>query len=334
MFCYKCGKKIANDSVYCNYCGTKTNFIQVNKDDRNPILNSPADITSDLIKRIIDNDLDSLTINYEFTRARPHDYKKWSEWENELYRTNPFIIANQEKSLRRIEFEIRLGNNVRSLAHAFMRMKDLEFVNLKDTSMITDMSGTFEGALSFNQPIGNWDTSNVTNMHFMFFAAKSFNQPIGNWDVSSVTDMSGMFMDAILFNQPIGNWDVSSVIDMSEMFASATGWGHHKFDQPIGAWNTSNVTDMTRMFDGSRCFNQPIGEWDVSKVKNMDSMFKMSRFNQNISRWDVSKVTNMHWMFYQADFNQDISMWNTSNVTNFFEMFEEAAYNHPKPRGA
>ena len=34
---------------------------------RNPVLNSPDDITDELIRQIISNDLDSLTINYEFS---------------------------------------------------------------------------------------------------------------------------------------------------------------------------------------------------------------------------------------------------------------------------
>ena len=33
--------------------------------NRNPVLNSPDDITAKLIQQIISNDLDSLTINYE-----------------------------------------------------------------------------------------------------------------------------------------------------------------------------------------------------------------------------------------------------------------------------
>jgi len=39
----------------------------------------------------------------------------------------------------------------------------------------------FEGAKSFNQPIGGWDISNVRNMGSMFSSAKSFNQPLHNW---------------------------------------------------------------------------------------------------------------------------------------------------------
>ena len=49
--------------------------------NRNPVLNSPDDITAKLIQQIISNDLDSLTINYEFTSKFDNskdleDYKK------------------------------------------------------------------------------------------------------------------------------------------------------------------------------------------------------------------------------------------------------------------
>ena len=143
-------------------------------DDRNPILNSPKDITKKLIRDIVNNNLDSLTINYKFTRKQLDDEKK-SAWEKEQYRTNPFWMANRKQELKRIEFEIILGKNVRSLAAAFMNMKSLEYVNLKDTSNVTDMSYMLYFTESFNQSIENWDTSNVTDMSCMFSGANSFN---------------------------------------------------------------------------------------------------------------------------------------------------------------
>ncbi len=222
--CPKCEKLVLSDSLFCGFCGTRlSDYIRYR--ERNPILNSPDDITDDLIQRIIDNNLDSLTINYEFSRKSisMHDRDKWKK---DQCRTNPFYAANEKHSLKRIEFEIILGRNVHSLAAAFADMKWLEYVNLRETSNITDMSSMFENAKSFNQPIGDWDTSNVTNMSDMFNGATSFNQPIGDWDTSNVTEMKCMFLNAISFNQPIGGWDTSNVTNMSDMFAGATSYSH------------------------------------------------------------------------------------------------------------
>ena len=72
------------------------------------------------------------------------------------------------------------------------------------TSLITDMCCMFNGATSFNQPIGNWDVSNVTDMNNMFADATAFNQDISSWDVSNVTDMNSMFYGST-FNQDISS---------------------------------------------------------------------------------------------------------------------------------
>lgn len=288
---------------------------------RNPVLNSPRDITDDLIQRIIDNNLDSLTINYEFSRELDNNIVPYHDCLNFKYYCNPFLRANRQKPLKRIEFEVRLTKNVTSLRGAFWRMEDLEYVNLNDTSMITDMRCCFDGARSFNQPIGHWDTSNVTNMCSMFSDAPAFNQPIGEWDTSNVTDMSFMFHGAKSFNQPIGNWDTSNVTNMWEMFCDA-----QSFNQPIGKWDTSNVTNMSVMFHGAKSFNQPIGNWDTSSVTNMWAMFAGAEtFNQPIGNWDTSSVTDMDGMFRGAkSFNQPIGNWNVSNVKSAIDTFKGA----------
>ena len=186
--------------------------------NRNLVLNSPDDITDELIHQIINNDLDSLTINYEFTKRYSNDEANYGDWKNEQMRINPFWKANIITPLKRIEFEIKLGENVHSLASAFENFEKLEYVNIQDTSGVTDMSYMFIGAWSFNQPIGNWNTSNVTDMGCMFDRASTFNQAIGDWDTTNVTNMHGMFSRAESFNQPIGDWDTSNVTDMSVMF--------------------------------------------------------------------------------------------------------------------
>ena len=250
----------------------------------NPVLNSPSDITEELRDAIKSNQLESLTINYEFTKfidftsiSAEYGYELSEKYEKENRRTNPFYGLK----LKRINFEIILGPNVHSLAGAFVDQPELEYVNLQDVSNIVDMSGMFMGATSFNQPIGNWDTANVKYMRLMFASLEEpmkFNQPIGNWDTSNVTDMSGMFLGATEFNQPIGNWDTSNVINMAAMFAYATS-----FNQAIGNWNTSNVINMAAMFANATSFNQPIGNWDTSNIKDMRS-FLLGAESYNFSK--------------------------------------------------
>ena len=87
MYCFKCGKEIADNSEFCSHCGAKlgankqasyTKFIvvalivagvgfgghqwYVNYKINNPVLNSPSDINDELIQKIITNSIDSLTI--------------------------------------------------------------------------------------------------------------------------------------------------------------------------------------------------------------------------------------------------------------------------------
>lgn len=49
----------------------------------------------------------------------------------------------------------------------------------------------FQGATSFNQPLGNWNTSAVQTLSSMFVNAAEFNQPIGMWDVRRVNSLGG-----------------------------------------------------------------------------------------------------------------------------------------------
>jgi surface protein len=89
------------------------------------------------------------------------------------------------------------------------------------TTLITDMSGLFADANTFNQNIASWDTSNVTNMSSMFDDAFVFNQNIGYWDTSSVTNMSSMFYYAYAFNQNVSGWNVDNVEYYGDFYTSS-----------------------------------------------------------------------------------------------------------------
>ena len=200
-----------------------------------------------------------------------------------------------------------------------------------DLSGVSDMSGMFRGASSFNGDISDWGVSSVTTMSYMFSGASSFNGDISDWDTSSVTDMSYMFLGASdirdkftiasSFNGDISDWDTSSVTDMSYMFYKASS-----FNGDISDWDTSSVTTMRSMFYKAYAFNGDLSDWDTSSVTDMRFMFlAASSFNGNLSGWDVSAVTSMHQMFLSAyAFNGDLSGWDTSSVTDMSGMFDEA----------
>jgi surface protein len=249
-----------------------------------------------------------------FVQASPRGTLEWFAIVNDSTKSNITSYA-QNNSTGIIYFTLPGGGSAR-----------IPFNNMV-TTLVTDMSGMFGNANTFNKPIGSWDLSNVNNMDQMFNGATSFNQPIGSWNVSNDTSMNYMFNAATSFNQPLGSWNVSKVTSMSYMFSSASS-----FNQPVENWNVSKVTNMSSMFENANVFNQPLENWNVSKVTNMNYMFgNATSFNQNINSWNVSNVTNMNNMFSNATaFNQPIGNWDVSNLTNMGGMFRQAtSFNQP-----
>jgi surface protein len=154
-------------------------------------------------------------------------------------------------------------------------------------------------------------TSGITDMSGMFYAASSFNQPIGTWDTGSVTRMSEMFREAASFNQAIGSWDTSKVTHMGSMFREAIA-----FNQDIGLWNTGNVRFVNRMFQNAPSFNRNLNQWNVSKVETFTAMFSgATSFNGNLSTWQPVSAYSTWEMFDGAvSYNQPMANWNTGSI--------------------
>ncbi|MEM9424630.1 MAG: BspA family leucine-rich repeat surface protein, partial [Spirochaetota bacterium] len=175
-----------------------------------------------------------------------------------------------------------------------------------NTSQVTDMTGMFRGAESFNRPLngpsagassgisaakdgeekaGKWDTSNVKSMKELFAGAKQFNQDLSDWELPNVEDMSGMFKDTEEFNQPI-EWKTPKVKDASSMFENAK-----KFDKPIEKWQAPKLEKTQGMFKNTEKFNQPIENWKTPEVKDASSMFEgAKKFEKPLKKWKVPKV--------------------------------------------
>ena len=256
-----------------------------------------------------------------------------------------YAFAGTSTSLR---VAAALPNTVTDLSYAFSDAQGNPDITGWDTSAVTDMTGLFRRATSFNQNISVWNTSAVTSMRLMFVGASSFNQELSTWNVANVTNMSFMFDGAVRFN----NSDSPLIGSPSNILPGT---------KPL-LWTTSAVTDMSYMFRGAKSFNQNISSWDVSKVTNFKYMFAgadtsttttdginpndASIFFNNGGANDQSNgisgsaplwtanppgsgtgtaAIDMSFMFSGAVFfNQNLNSWDTSYVTNMAQMFENA----------
>ncbi len=263
-----------------------------------------TDVTGNQTHRYEDPGIYTVTISGEFTRIR--------------------LASGDAVNARKLTSIEQWGEmEWSSMEKAFWAASNMAYraSDAPDLSGVTDMSGMFEQASSFNGGMSSWDVSNVQNMNAMFFGADAFNGDISTWNVSNVRDMNGMFAGADSFNVDLSSWDVSNVRDMYTMFDRAVS-----FNGDLSSWDVSSVTDMGAMFFNAYSFNGDISTWNVSSVTNMWQMFtSATAFNGDLSSWNVSSVTDMEQMFARAaSFNSDLSSWNVSSVTNMEQMFAGA----------
>jgi len=186
-----------------------------------------------------------------------------------------------------------------------------------NTSRVTNMEGTFRGAVAFNRPM-QWNTIRVTTIQDLFRETVAFNQPFDTptyWGLENVVNASGVFYGARSFNQPVTlrlvsattvssffrnmNYNQSvafiqflyAVTDVSYMFAGNTQFNN----SDINSLNYSKVINYSHMFDGATQFNQPI-VWTTNTLNNMTidltACFKDAVSMQSDINWNVGLLDN------------------------------------------
>ena len=153
-------------------------------------------------------------------------------------------------------------------------------IPLFDTSTITSMSHTFEGAKITGIALLN--LSNVTDTSYMFGGCSNLTS-IPLFDTSSVTNMMGMF-DGCESLSTIPLLNTSSVTNMSYMFRD-TG------NISVPQLNTSSVTDMSYMFYGSDITTCTL--FNTTNVTNMESMLHNCSYLTAIPAFNLNSVTDM-----------------------------------------
>lgn len=203
--------------------------------------------------------------------------------------------------------------------------------NSLDTSSVTSMQSTFEGATKISSLTGisDWDVSNVTNMSMLFQNATGLTSLTGleNWDVQKVTNMSRIFnnINKVPDLSPLRNWKTSSLQNLNTAFANNSFTNL----QGLENWDVSHVTDMNSAFMGDLVLNDlsALTNWDTSNVINLGMIFNrdygLTTLN-GLENWNTSKITNLNATFANEGSLVDasaIANWNTSNVTNMSVLF-------------
>ncbi|WP_301055369.1 BspA family leucine-rich repeat surface protein, partial [Lactobacillus hominis] len=203
--------------------------------------------------------------------------------------------------------------------------------NSLDTSSVTSMQSTFEGAsnLSSLTGISDWDVSNVTNMSLLFQNATGLTSLTGleNWDVQKVTNMTRIFnnVNKVTDLSPLSNWKTDSLQKLNTAFANNSFTNL----QGLENWNVSHVTDLGVIFmsDANLTDISALAKWDTSNVTDLNRAFNVNQALTSLhglENWNTSKVTNLEATFANEGSLVDasaIANWNTSNVTNMSVLF-------------
>ncbi len=167
---------------------------------------------------------------------------------------------------------------------------DITATDVPDLSGVSDMTGMFSNDVSLTAPdLSSWDTSRITKMDRTFNGASAFNGNIRTWNTSSVGSMNYMFQGATVFNQNISGWNTSGVGNMAWMFQNASA-----FNQNLGSWDVSALGMANGMFRGATLstanYDALLQGWDAQALRTGVT------FSGGNSQYCLGEATRTHMM--------------------------------------
>ena len=160
----------------------------------NPVLNDPKDVTPKVIEKILNNSLESITINYNMKLINEFKFDDEEFNSRTLHFFSPFSIAELNNKtgahVEAISYPIIFGEKVTNISGLFNKLTSLKNAPEMNTSKIKRIDYLFSEATSL-ETIPNYDFSNVVSMKHAFEYTRLIEIPLFN--TSKTTDMSYLF---------------------------------------------------------------------------------------------------------------------------------------------
>ena len=244
-----------------------------------------------------------------------------------------------------------MGSNVllTSCSYMFSNCFSLQYVNLFDTSNVSDFSNMFYTCRSitsiplYDMSYGQYyvvskspttitvsktiggaaitKTSAITSGTLRKLSGNSIvggsiTGPNNSTAINTSVDSGLVVGDRVRFSALVGG--SGFVIGTINMLVFA--YNCYSL-QSVPLWNLSSVTNMTTTFQN--CYSlQAVPLWNLSAVVNMTSSFQNCYSLQAVPLWNLSAVVNMTSSFQNCYSLQAVPLWNLASVTTMTFAFQ------------
>ena len=223
---------------------------------------------------------------------------------------------------------VHANPNCHNLFAGYTNVRKIEFNNLFDTSLVTNMRSMFCKCRCLQKiDISGFNTALVTNMRQMFCGCRTLEEiDVSHFDTSNVTDMSQMFCGCrILKEVDVRNFNTDKVMDVQRMFAScrnlvrpnAADFKFHEGTLVQGMFVDSGLTRL--LGDGADVPAQRMKK--TLKVLNSDT----PQFRQYNKSYQENSIEEICKTFLSDKENSDINTVDNGKLRKTLKIAEEEA---------